>query len=81
MLQRGIRQADVVAALMNGEVIEPYTDDYPHPSCLVLGSTVANHYIHVVCGFDNVSLWLITAYCPDTDKWLADLKTRRERRQ
>ncbi len=37
ILQRSITQADVKEALMSGEIIEQYADDYPYPSCLVLG--------------------------------------------
>ena len=37
LAQRGIRMDDVIVALGNGEIIEQYPNDYPFPSCLVLG--------------------------------------------
>ena len=35
-------------------------------------------YIHVVIGTDLETLWIITAYYPNLDKWKQDLRTRRE---
>ncbi len=34
--KRGILIADVEYAIMNGEIIEEYPEDYPFPSCLIL---------------------------------------------
>ena len=31
--QRRIFLKDVIACIMNGEIIEQYPDDYPYPSC------------------------------------------------
>jgi hypothetical protein len=59
---------------MTGEIIEEYPDDYPYPSCLILG---ANTPLHVVCGISELELHIITAYVPDSAKWNDDLKTRR----
>ncbi|WP_026767768.1 DUF4258 domain-containing protein [Selenomonas ruminantium] len=73
LIQRGIHTSDVVEAIMTGEIIEDYPDDYPYPSCLVLGS----NKLHVVCGVGEGRLWIITAYSPTPDKWESDLKTRR----
>lgn len=78
LLQRKINQEDVEYALLNGEIIENYEDDYPYPSCLVLGLNKANEYIHVVCGSNGMELWLITAYYPNQAEWEDDLKTRKE---
>ena len=61
-------------AIAKGEVIEDYPDDYPYPSCLILGEG-----IHIVAGIGDDMLWLITAYRPDLDQWSDDLKTRREK--
>ena len=35
--QRGILRIDVINCIMNGEIIEDYPTDYPHPSCLKFG--------------------------------------------
>jgi len=40
LLQRGISSDDVVSSLQSGEIIENYPEDYPFPSCLVMGSTI-----------------------------------------
>ena len=77
LLQRNISLNDVISALINGEIIEQYTDDYPYPSCLVLGITLKNKYIHVVCGIGDGELWIITAYYPDLKEWESDFKTRK----
>ncbi len=53
MQQRGIKIKDVINYLLSGEIIEYYEDDYPHPSCLVLGSTDDNKSIHVVCALEG----------------------------
>lgn len=76
---RLLEHEDVIAAISGGEIIEQYPDDYPHPSCLILGFSVAEKYLHVVCGTDGEYLWIITAYYPSTDKWESDYKTRRKK--
>lgn len=77
LLRRGISQSDVIQAIRSGEIIEQYPDDYPYPSCLLIGTTGTGETVHVVCGRGDGELWVITAYHPDTDKWEADLKTRK----
>lgn len=70
MFQRDICQAQVKAVLMEGEIIE----DYPHPSCLLLGEGP----LHVVCGVTDEVLFIISAYRPDPSKWGPNFKTRKE---
>ena len=77
LMQRGIFQTSVVQAIHSGEIIEQYSDDYPYPSCLLLGTTEAGEALHIVCGIGEGEVWLITAYHPDPDEWESDLKTRR----
>ena len=77
LMQRGIFQASVVQAIRSGEIIEQYPNDYPYPSCLLLGTTEAGEALHIVCGIGEGKVWLITAYHPDPDEWESDLKTRR----
>ena len=72
--QRGIFLSDVIACIMNGEIIE----QYPYPSCLILGSSLGNKFLHVVIGYHETELFLITAYFPSCDKWKNDFKTRKE---
>ena len=78
LVQRDINTDDVVCALQNGEIIEQYPTDYPYPSCLVLGGSLNNDFIHIVCGIGKGELWLITAYHPNPDKWTEDFKLRKE---
>ena len=77
MQERDISRADVKKCLENGEIIEDYPNDYPHPSCLVFGYTVNNKVIHVVVGSDREYIYIITAYFPNTVKFEDDLKTRK----
>ncbi len=76
--ERGITIDDVMNAINNGDIIEQYPDDFPFPSCLILGLSVQNTYIHIVVSMDEDKIYLITAYIPKSDKWEADFKTRKE---
>ena len=76
--QRGISINDVIACIMNGEIIEQYPDDYPYPSCLILGYAISQTYLHVVVGSNMTTLWIVTAYYPDLNNWESDYKTRKE---
>jgi hypothetical protein len=78
LVQRRISMDDVESAIISGEIIEPYLEDYPHPSCLILGKSVNNKYMHVVCGVSSIELYLITAYYPNNIEWEDDFKTRKE---
>lgn len=77
MQQRGIRIMDVINCIMNGEIIEYYENDYPFPSCLILGFVNNTNGMHVVCAVGQEYVWMITTYYPDEDEWYKDLKTRR----
>ena len=79
LFQRNIRIDDVKAALKTGEIIEQYPNDYPFPSCLVLGNTMAGNALHVVCGSNGMELWLITAYFPNPFEWTYDFRQRRKK--
>lgn len=81
LMQRGISQADVIQAIQSGEIIEQYPDDYPYPSCLLLGADADGEPLHVCCGRGPDELWMITAYHPDPDEWKEDLKTRKKVQQ
>lgn len=76
--ERNITVDDVMNAIDNGEIIEQYPEDFPFPSCLILGLTIHDVYIHIVVSMNDDKIYLITAYVPDTDKWEADMKTRRQ---
>lgn len=75
--QRSITEDDIEFALNNGEIIEQYPNDYPWPSCLILGYS-NNRPLHICMGSNEDAAKLITAYWPDSDKWSADFKQRKE---
>lgn len=77
LILRNISQDEVIEAIQRGKVIEQYPEDYPFPSCLILGITVAGKYLHVVCGRGNEEVWIITAYYPDPEEWENNFETRR----
>ena len=76
---RGISTDDVKNCIMHGEIIEDYPDDYPHPSALIYGYALDGRVIHAVCGIDEGILYFVTAYEPDTTKFMEDLRTRRKK--
>ncbi len=76
--QRGILAKDIRNALMTGEIIENYPNDFPFPSYLVRGSSTKGEIIHVCLSDEGTSSKIITAYFPSLDKWNSDLKTRKE---
>lgn len=49
LINRRISPDEVLQALSNGTIIEDYPSDYPFPSCLVLGCTLQNRTLHIVC--------------------------------
>ena len=79
MQERDISRADVKNGIATGEIIEDYPDDFPNPSCLIFGYNVNGRILHIVAGCDNINIYIITAYYPDTKKFEDDLKTRRKR--
>lgn len=76
--QRNISISDIMSCILKGTIIEQYPDDYPYPSCLILGMCTRQTYIHAVIGSNLETIWTITAYYPDKNKWESDLKTRKE---
>jgi hypothetical protein len=77
LAERLITIEDIKYAINTGEIIKQYEDDKPFPSCLLLGLTQHDTYIHVVASVDDSYLYIITAYYPDENDWEADLKTRK----
>lgn len=78
MQERGIKYNDIKHCIMSSEILEHYPDDFPHPSCLLLGYTKNKQPLHIVIGTDKKTLWIITAYYPDNKQWENDFKTRKE---
>ena len=76
--QRNISYKEIKEVIMNGRIIEDYPNDFPYPSCLVLGLTLKKRTLHVVVGIGENKLWLITAYEPDPSKWNIDFDKRKD---
>ena len=78
--ERNIAQVKVLEVILNGEVIEDYSDDTPYPSCLMLGWISSKPY-HVVVAMDEKvpRAFIITAYEPSSEKFTSDFKTRRKK--
>lgn len=75
--KRDISIDNIKLAMQNGKIIEYYYEDFPHPSCLILGYTFENTVIHIVCGIEKDMLYMITAYYPEDEKWLNNKELRR----
>lgn len=78
IIQRNISQKDIKKVLADGEIIEQYDNDYPYPSCIVMGPKSGDAKLHVLCGIGDEKLWIITAYKPDREIWDGSLKQRRD---
>ena len=76
--QRGLKVKDIRCAVNNGEIIEQYPEDFPFPSCLVLGKTTDEKFIHVVMSDEGKMSRIITAHYPDPEKWDSQFKVRKE---
>lgn len=78
MLQRDISRSEVKEAIKYGEIIEYYETDVPFESALFFHTV--SKTIHVVLSLDeaNKTIYVITAYEPDTTHFCDDLKTRRQ---
>lgn len=61
---RNIRLDDAENAILTGEIIEDYPDDYPFPSCLILGRDLGHNNLHVVCAQGEGRLYMIHGISP-----------------
>ena len=58
--ERGIKIQDITNAIETGEIIEDYPEDYPFPSCLILGKS-GEVNIHIVASI-NADMIYSTLY-------------------
>ena len=79
MGERDISISDLTRCINEGEIIEYYPEDYPHPSCLLFGYKNDGQYLHAVVGTDGNILYIITVYVPNEQKFEKDGKTRKGR--
>ncbi len=78
-MERGICFDDVINGIKTGKIIEQYPNDYPHPSCLILGVDMHGKSIHICVGTDDEYLWLITVYYPSEEYWDSSFEIRKEK--
>ena len=76
-LERGIAIVALEQALLTGEIIEPYPDDQPYPSCLVLGWLASGDPLHIVCSKGELepALRIVTLYEPEDALWEGEYRT------
>lgn len=77
LAERNITVNDIMQCIASGEIIKQYEDDKPFPSCLILGMTLNDEYIHTVVSHDGMWIYLITAYRPDSDIWEPGFKVKK----
>lgn len=78
LFERKIKISDIIRCIETGEIIEQYNNDKPFPSCLILGEDTEGQLFHIVVSSDAESLFLITAYYPDANRWESGYKNRKE---
>ncbi len=71
---------EIYSSIIQGEIIENYSNDKPYPSCLILGKSFSGEPIHSVWAYNPDNQWavLITVYRPDPERWI-DWKIRVEK--
>ncbi|MGQ9627704.1 MAG: DUF4258 domain-containing protein [Anaerolineae bacterium] len=66
--QRHYSSSEVITAILNGEVIEDYPDDFPYLSCLICGFTPSERPVHIVVALapEGVApaVTIVTVYDP-----------------
>lgn len=60
------------------EVLRVYEEDNKGKSCLILCEAPNGEPMHVVIGFEQSPMTLVTAYPPDPEIWEDDNRTRRK---
>ena len=58
---------EVFFSVLQGEIIEEYSNDRPYPSCLISGATFRGDPVHSVWAYNPSNQWAvpITVYRPD----------------
>ena len=82
-LKEGFDREHMVEAILNGRIIEEYTDDQRALICsqITLQKNV-DIYLHVVCEYaDPTYVEFVTAYIPDENQWERPDFTRRKRQR
>ena len=80
MTERAITRSEAKGVLDNGDVVERgHRTGQPFPSRLLLGWS-GDRPLHVLVADDpGGTQYVITVYEPDTERWEADFRTRKEK--
>ncbi len=76
MVEDDVVLDDVLAAIRSGKILENYAEHRRGPCCLLVGYTVEDRPLHVVCTTVQPILVLITVYKPKRPKWLTPTQRR-----
>ncbi|MDD3042323.1 MAG: DUF4258 domain-containing protein [Methanosarcinaceae archaeon] len=79
MFQRNISTEDIIEVILQGQIIEDYSDDEPCPSALFFANS-GGRACHVVAAECEDHVRIITVYIPENDKWI-DYIVRREQNE
>ena len=74
---RHISVQEIREAFANSQIVEDYPDDKYGSSCLVLGFTLTDRPLHILCSYPSRPLVkIVTLYEPDPEQWI-EYGTRR----
>ena len=68
---RHISVQEIREAFADSQILEDYPDDKYGASCLVLGFTLADRPLHILCSYPSRHLVkIVTLYEPDPEQWI-----------
>lgn len=71
LVERNIAINEIIETGENAIIIEDYPDDKYSPSCLLLGITINQRFLHLQVSRNNSDiLTIITLYDPDPQEWI-----------
>jgi hypothetical protein len=77
---RHIAQPEILQNVETFEVIEQYPEDKYLPSYLILaGQKEAAFHVLFATDTEGANVRIVTAYRPDPEQWMPDLRTRRKK--
>jgi len=79
MVKEGITLKDVLEAVIEGQIIENYTEHLRGPCCLINGTTSRGRPLHIVCTTNQPALIIITVYEPKPPKWINPVERRKQK--
>lgn len=71
MILRRITLSEIREAIQSSEIIEDYPEDKYGSSCLILGQTKHDRFLHIQCSYPSRPfVKVITVYEPDPKDWI-----------